>query len=455
MRVAAVLVLAVPMVALADAPLVLTHQGRLVGSDGAPLNGSTDVRITLYDQQTSPDPGFWTHLYAGQPVQDGYYAVPLVLDDGGAPLDPADFADGEVWVGVSVGSTALGPRQRLGSVPYALVAGSASSGGATVPVVASVTGACEIGATTYVTSEKRLRICVDGDWGQDIVQDVGFRRWADGTYAASCDGYRHPASDTYTGATGDGVYRINPGGTGPIDVWCEMDLQGGGWTQILNLDTNDGSTRNWNDTAFWTSTSAFASVNDHATGDFKSAAFDRLGGTELLIEAHNEGAAIGSARYAFLSAYQGVTLYTMLSTLSNTTVTATRTASTGAIGAQGRQDNYGDSFIDHPHAVVINSTYSPAGSTNLARFGTNYASLQGTAGLAWNCNMYGGLGGSHLCGSWGAVYEGASINEYCSTQGGYGSNGTAYPSKNNAFDGTSPCGSAAVLIQVDFAFYVR
>jgi hypothetical protein len=37
----------VPVVAQAAAPLLLTHQGRLVGSDGAPLDGAFDVRVTL------------------------------------------------------------------------------------------------------------------------------------------------------------------------------------------------------------------------------------------------------------------------------------------------------------------------------------------------------------------------------------------------------------------------
>ncbi|TNF26733.1 MAG: hypothetical protein EP329_20810 [Deltaproteobacteria bacterium] len=60
-------------------------------------------------------------------------------------------------------------------------------------------------------------------------------RWADGTYATSCDTYRHPSGDyTYSGSTGDGIYRIDPAGDGnPIDVACDMTTDGGGWTLIL------------------------------------------------------------------------------------------------------------------------------------------------------------------------------------------------------------------------------
>ncbi len=62
---------------------------------------------------------------------------------------------------------------------------------------------------------------------------------------------------------------------------------------------------------------------------------------------------------------------------------------------------------------------------------------------------YGGLGGRHFRSSWGAYWEGAALNGYCNSQGGYGSNGSAY-NGSNAFAGCSPS-----LVDVDFAIYVR
>ena len=83
--------LLVPALAQAAAPLVLSHQGRLLNPDGNPYDGSQSIRITLYDTEVQADPGLWTKLYPTVDVQNGYYAVTLVQDDGNQPLDLADF----------------------------------------------------------------------------------------------------------------------------------------------------------------------------------------------------------------------------------------------------------------------------------------------------------------------------------------------------------------------------
>lgn len=71
------------------------------------------------------------------------------------------------------------------------------------------------------------------------IKDYGaYRGWADGTFAKSANEYRNPEPPyLYMGATGDGVYRIDPDGAGslePKEVYCNMANAGGGWMMIVN-----------------------------------------------------------------------------------------------------------------------------------------------------------------------------------------------------------------------------
>jgi hypothetical protein len=133
----------------AGAPALISYQGFVTDSSGAPHDGYADVRVRLYGTQTST-PVLWEELHDNATVTDGYFTILLGSVE---PLSPGHFLESERWLQVSVdtgdGYTDF-PRSRVASVPYALQAAQAPWSGVTgvdyvSDVQARVTGSCPTG----------------------------------------------------------------------------------------------------------------------------------------------------------------------------------------------------------------------------------------------------------------------------------------------------------------------
>lgn len=87
-----------------------------------------------------------------------------------------------------------------------------------------------------------------------------------------------------------GIYNVDPDGPGPqlpFQVYCEMGVDGGGWTLVASF-VNDGViswTQARSDASFlgnWRNTSVFGQLANRATADFKSLAYVRIPGNDVL-----------------------------------------------------------------------------------------------------------------------------------------------------------------------------
>lgn len=151
------------LLASASAQAPLTHSGRLLDTNGAPLQGTVDLRLSLYASEAASS-AFWTKLYDDLAVDSGYYSVVLLHDDDDVALDPDDFAGGQAWVGLEADGLTLGSRQQLGTAPYAM-----SAAGVQLPD--RPVGACSAPGTLYWDSASSVLHVCTGTTSQVITPD--------------------------------------------------------------------------------------------------------------------------------------------------------------------------------------------------------------------------------------------------------------------------------------------
>lgn len=100
-------------------PQLISYQGLVKDSSGAPLNGSFAVTFRLYSY---PDSGaaLWTEAHTAVPINEGLFNVSLGSVSAFAGIEPEGD---EIWLGITIGgNTEILPRAKWVSVPFAFQA---------------------------------------------------------------------------------------------------------------------------------------------------------------------------------------------------------------------------------------------------------------------------------------------------------------------------------------------
>jgi hypothetical protein len=113
-----------PIVAAAQVPTKLAYQGRLTDPSGAPVAGVQTIKFEIFDDE-SAGISKWAETQSVA-MSNGYYVVYLGEV---TPMGPTVFDGTDRFLELTIGSAKLSPRQRIASVPYALVASRLSSKG--------------------------------------------------------------------------------------------------------------------------------------------------------------------------------------------------------------------------------------------------------------------------------------------------------------------------------------
>ena len=107
--------------AVAEIPMLLSHQGRVLFTNLEPVGGIENVTFTLYTNLEG-GPSVWDETMSVA-FDNGFYSVNLGTQ---RALEISLFDGGDLYIGVTIGNNEeLSPRQRITSTPYAFKAGIA------------------------------------------------------------------------------------------------------------------------------------------------------------------------------------------------------------------------------------------------------------------------------------------------------------------------------------------
>lgn len=217
-----------------------------IGEQPPGLQLNTNGTITGIPTAEGTHPITVRATYLGRAGEQTYQvlvgAIQVTLSASAVPPAAAVFGQaynaGKGWdlrsnLGVSGDAAYAGTGVTWSLVGGALPAGLALNANGTVSGTPSAAGANPV----QVKAEYKGKSATQGytiPFTAGIAQQPSFRAWSDGTFAAHCNEYRAGKPGyAYAGATGDGIYRIDVDGAGPLspaDVVCDMTTEGGGWT---------------------------------------------------------------------------------------------------------------------------------------------------------------------------------------------------------------------------------
>lgn len=133
-----------------------------------------------------------------------------------------------------------------------------------------------------VTVSSVLPLSASGSGGNVyLAPNATARTWSNGDIAASCKDYLTPSSSyTYTGDTGDGLYRIQPAGQPATNVYCDMTADGGGWTLVVKAVRKTTTSTEWSTATGDFNTSVLADPAwNSASGKFSDAFINAVKGS--------------------------------------------------------------------------------------------------------------------------------------------------------------------------------
>lgn len=102
--------------AFGDETTLMNYQGRLLDTNGAPINGVISVSIGIYTSSTA-EASVYSESVGNVTVQNGLYSFTYGTNASAVRLALENL---EAWIELQVNGSPLWPRQRLGRTPYAL-----------------------------------------------------------------------------------------------------------------------------------------------------------------------------------------------------------------------------------------------------------------------------------------------------------------------------------------------